>query len=168
MSIMKYNIQKLEEVRQLILKLPDELYHEKAEIISDSTVGQHFRHIVEFYQSVLNDPGQTLCYDDRIRDVRLETDREFVSGEISRMIEQLRGMNGNNEITLRANYGEKINEIIYLATSLHRELAYALDHCIHHLAIIKIAISQSSYDIDLDPDLGVAPSTIRYKKNVHS
>lgn len=168
MGITKYNIQKLQEVRKLIEEIPDGLYQEKAEIISDSTIGQHFRHIIEFYQSVMNLQGDTICYDDRVRNVRLETERGFVSEKITEIINGLNGLKSNKEMTLRANYGEKINEIIYLSTSIHRELAYALDHCIHHLAIIKIAISQSSWKVNLDPNLGVAPSTIRYKKNVHS
>lgn len=168
MGIIKYNIHRLEEVYQLIQKIPDGLYLEKAEIISDSTIGQHFRHIIEFYLSIVNVQTDTICYDDRVRDARLETDKSFVGITIHEIISKLKSMNGNREMTLRANYGDKVNEIVYLPSSLHREMAYALDHCIHHLAIIKIAISQSTWEVNLDPNLGVAPSTIRYKKNVHS
>jgi len=167
MGIIKYNIQKLEEVRKLIQEIPDGLYLEKAEIISDSTIGQHFRHIIEFYLAIINVKGETICYDDRIRDLRIETDKEFALEVISKITGRIFKLNSNHGIVLRANYGEKVNEIIYLSSSLHRELAYALDHCIHHLAIIKIAISQTLWKIKLDPNLGVAPSTIRYKKNVH-
>ncbi|MBK7681685.1 MAG: hypothetical protein IPJ26_04015 [Bacteroidetes bacterium] len=45
-----------------------------------------------------------------------------------------------------------------------RELAYNIEHAIHHMAIIKIAIENAYSDIVLDKAFGVAPSTIRFQR----
>jgi hypothetical protein len=47
-------------------------------------------------------------------------------------------------------------------SSVGRELMYAFDHAIHHIAIIKIGIKAAFPQIQIPQEIGVAPSTIRY------
>lgn len=167
MSIIKFNIQQLEEITTLINSFSDNQYTEKLELIGGSTIGQHFRHIIEFYQSIVNMENDLICFDDRKRELKIEVDGEFAVEQIAIIILKLQSMNLNKTITLRSNYNVQVNEIVYLPSSLYRELAYALDHAIHHLAIIKIAVAHSGWNMNLDANLGVAPSTVRYKSNVY-
>ncbi|MDG2312138.1 MAG: hypothetical protein P8L64_07110, partial [Flavobacteriales bacterium] len=67
-------------------------------------------------------------------------------------------------IILRASYGVDVSVDIDIDTTVERELAYCLDHAIHHLAIIKISLIESRIDLKMESNLGVASSTLRYRE----
>ena len=54
-------------------------------------------------------------------------------------------------------------EELFLDTNYDRELLYNLEHCIHHQALIKVAVLQNDA-IVIDANFGVARSTIEYRK----
>jgi hypothetical protein len=49
-------------------------------------------------------------------------------------------------------------------TTFFREIVYNTEHAIHHLALIKVALIEMKLDI-VEPDFGVAYSTILYKSS---
>ena len=49
-----------------------------------------------------------------------------------------------------------------------RELHYNVEQCIHHLALIKVALKIIRPDIELSESFGVAPSTIQHRKKIAS
>ncbi len=167
MTLIQHNIKKLEEIKELLLQLPDKLYAEPKDILSEVTIGQHFRHILEFY--ICLEKGikiGAVCYDARERNVLIETDVKFAIGIIHRLVVFLKGLNDDYNIVLKANYSDDLNEQTEIQSSLFRELAYALDHTVHHLAIVKIALSQEKNIGSVDSNFGVAPSTIRYRNQI--
>jgi uncharacterized damage-inducible protein DinB len=50
-------------------------------------------------------------------------------------------------------------------SSVGRELAYCIEHSIHHQALIKAGLFATGLPDLIDKDFGVAYSTIRYRKN---
>jgi RNA-binding protein YhbY len=54
-------------------------------------------------------------------------------------------------------------EELLIDTNYNRELLYNLEHCIHHQALIKVAVLQNDA-ITIDANFGVARSTIEYRK----
>ncbi len=50
-----------------------------------------------------------------------------------------------------------------LLTNYFRELLYNLEHSIHHQALIKVALFNSTH-IKISESFGVAPSTLEYRK----
>jgi hypothetical protein len=53
----------------------------------------------------------------------------------------------------------------YLVSStVGRELIYNIEHTIHHLAIVKIALKAILPSLELPEHFGVAPSTIRHRQ----
>ena len=58
---------------------------------------------------------------------------------------------------------QKVDTLIEIESNYNRELLYNLEHCIHHQALIKVAIIQSA-TIEIDENFGVARSTIEYRK----
>jgi hypothetical protein len=54
-------------------------------------------------------------------------------------------------------------EEIRVESNYLRELLYNLEHCIHHQALIKVAVLQNP-TILLSENFGVAHSTIEYRK----
>jgi len=53
MKIAKENIEVLEQVGELLSRLSNELFVKKQSLINQATVGQHIRHILEFYQCIM-------------------------------------------------------------------------------------------------------------------
>ncbi len=163
MTLILHNIKKLNEIKSLLQEFPQDLYAEPKDILSNATIGQHFRHILEFY-FCLEKGVKTgiVCYDERARNVLIETYVTHAVTSIEQSISFLNSLAADHSLKMKANYATA-EEQTMIQTSLLRELAYALDHTIHHMAIIKIALSAEKNDIKLDRNFGVAPSTIRYK-----
>ncbi len=162
-ELREVNILKLQEIQKVIDLLPQALYTEPQALFEGSTVGQHFRHIIEFYGCLLSGvESGSLCYDDRERDLRLESDQEFAKETCANLIPLVRSVEFSTTLELRACCDPSASEQLHFSTSVERELAYTLDHAIHHLAMIKIILRQEG--IKIDPSIGVAPSTIRHKE----
>lgn len=165
MTLIHYNIKKLEEIKYLLQQLPQDLFTAQKEILSGATIGQHFRHILEFYICLEKGAHSgTVSYDERERNVLIETDLAYAINCIEKLIHFLASLKNDHSLAMIANYSNTSEETTIIQTSLYRELAYALDHTVHHLAIVKIALSEEKDKVEIDSDFGVAPSTIRYRE----
>lgn len=168
----KHIIKNLDEIKELLKGLTAEQYSRKIEILSEASIGQHVRHILEFFQCLFNaSVTGEVDYDSRKRDLNLESDPHFAGKVIDEIIDKLLELPGDQKLILTANYSvnddvkEKIN------TTLFRELAYNLEHSIHHQALIKVAVFEMKLSDKIKDNFGYAPSTIRFNKenkNVHS
>ncbi len=49
-------------------------------------------------------------------------------------------------------------------STVGRELQFLVSHTVHHFAII--AVMHSSQGIELPPDFGIAPSTLKYQRQL--
>ena len=162
-QLREVNINKLVEIQGVIDLLPQALYSDPQELFEGSTLGQHFRHIIEFYSCLLKGvANKDLCYDDRDRDLRLENDPQFAKDTCEQMIPLIGSLELDRSLELGVCYGRSEEGKIPLVTSVERELAYALDHAIHHLAMIRIILRKEG--VQLDPSVGVAPATIRFRE----
>lgn len=159
-------INNLVEINDLLKGLSQEQYSRKLEILSNASIGQHVRHILEFYQCLFKgEQTKEVNYDDRQRDLKLETDVYFASTTIDAIINSLLDIKKDFPVTFVADYssieGEK-PELIQ--SSFYRELAYNLEHSIHHQALIKVAITEMKIAFLVKENFGYAPSTIRHIK----
>ncbi len=163
MSLIQDSINKLEEIKELLSQFSSEQYTKSNSLLSGASIGQHLRHILEFYICLKNGSNTgSISYDERKRDLLIETQLDFALETINEISVFLNSVNKDFALTLKANYGISETKSVLIPSSLYRELAYTLDHTIHHLAIIKIGLSNE--DIKLDESFGVAPSTLRYRE----
>lgn len=165
MALIIHNIKNLEEINSLLLQIPTDLYTSKNDTIGGVSIGQHIRHILEFY--IILEKGANsgiICYDNRARNVLLETDKEYAIKSIKEIIHFLASLKEDRQLKMLANYSITRDDQTIIQTSFYRELAYALDHTIHHLAIVKIALYEDKDKINIDNNFGVAPSTIRFRQ----
>jgi len=143
-----------------LLKLTDEQYHHKSEILSGASIGQHLRHVVEFYVCLLFGASkQKINYGNRERNLEIETNRKFAINKIMEIKNQLTTLNLNQRLFLEI-------ESYAMDTSIERELLYNLEHSIHHQALIKVGLIEQHIGDLVTEEFGVAPSTIKYRKQI--
>ena len=149
----------LNELSDLLTQLSVEDYINPCHGLSNATIGEHTRHIIEMFQCLEKqyDKG-VVNYDDRKRDYQIQTDANFAKETIISVINSLEKPN-KNIILQQIVDGEELN----IESNYHRELLYNLEHCIHHQALIKVAVLQND-SIVIDANFGVARSTIEYRK----
>jgi len=142
--------------------LTDSQYVYQSQILSNATVGQHVRHIIEMFICLEDGyPDGIVNYEKRKRDVLIETRREIAISLLKTIYE---GLNKENKsLVLQGSYNEDSSELIEFGTNYFREIAYNLEHTIHHMALIKVGIREVS-DIEIPDGFGVASSTIKFRK----
>ncbi|OXA92079.1 hypothetical protein [Flavobacterium hercynium] len=149
----------LNELIDLLHQLSDKEYSKSCGSLSNATIGEHTRHILELFQCLEKsyDSG-ILNYDDRERNHRIQTDTKFAMTCIEKIKEGLKSE--NKTIYLQ----QEIDGLSFnIQSNYYRELLYNLEHCIHHQALIKVAVLQCE-NVFIDENFGVARSTIAYRK----
>jgi hypothetical protein len=149
----------LDELIELLKQMSDSDYSNSCAQLSNSSIGEHTRHIIEMFQCLENNyESGVVNYDKRQRDVLVETNTKFAINQIVFIKSSLEKENKKIELQQIID-GEEIR----IDSNYFRELLYNLEHCIHHQALIKVAVLQSS-TIFVDENFGVARSTIEYRK----
>jgi predicted transcriptional regulator len=149
----------LDELIGLLNQLTEKEYSRPCFELSGSTIGKHIRHIVEMFQCLNRNYDSGLVnYDKRERNVLIETNIDFAVQMISDIKKYISKENKNLELQQMID-GVAIN----IQSNYYRELLYNLEHCIHHQALIKVAILKN-INIKVDENFGVARSTIEYRK----
>lgn len=137
--------------------------------ILNASVSQHVRHILEFYICLFDGlQSGIINYDKRKRDPRIENDKAFTLELINEIKENIDNQTLNDDLSLDLKYGEEAEDIIRLSTNFYRELAYNIEHTIHHLAIIKPAIIEHFNYVALPEHFGIASSTVRFVNQKHN
>ena len=162
MSIQKTIAHSFDEMKSILLQFDDELYQKELKIISDASVGQHFRHIIEFYTCFINaQQTNIVCYDERNRTYLWETSIIETLAILNELKSEINSIDMNKIIQLRQNY---FGESHLIKSTNQRELMYCFDHSVHHFALIKIAIETHFPTIKVPQNFGIASSTIAFQK----
>lgn len=149
----------LSELSCLLNQLSNEEYCFPFPQLSNSTVGQHVRHIIELFQCLENQyENEQINYDIRKRDYNIETNVEVALNAIETIINSIEKPNKNLILQQEVD-----GDVLFIETNYRRELLYNLEHCIHHQALIKVALLQMSH-LKFNDNFGVARSTIEYRK----
>ena len=151
----------LVQLSAVLNKITEEEYKSPLGVFSGASVSQHVRHILEFYICLINSTGNCVNYDDRKRDLRLEQDLSFTKSSIQEISKAIEAFTEDKEIELQAKFGTTTHVI---KSSLNRELLYAIEHGVHHMAILKMGILINFPHVKIAEDFGVAESTIQYRK----
>jgi hypothetical protein len=150
------------QLTESLNQLSEGEYTRPSKILFNASIGQHTRHIIELFLCLENgyETG-VVNYEKRKRDYAIESDKQFASKlmkEIYRRLDR-----PNITLVLEAEDYEGELTTIAMPTNYYREIAYNLEHTIHHMALIRVGINEVS-DIELPAEFGVAYSTIKYKQ----
>lgn len=149
----------LNELNHLLRQLSEKEYSNPCLELSNATIGEHTRHIIEMFQCLENQyKNGIINYDSRERNVLIQTNPEYALQVIRQIQERLGRPNKKIELQ-QIIEGEEIR----IESNYFRELLYNLEHCIHHQALIKVAILKHQR-LNVSENFGVARSTIEYRK----
>ena len=142
-------------------QLSADQYIQPCRTLFNNTIGQHVRHIIELYQSLQKGYGEgVINYEKRKRDVEIEKNKALAGRLFKEIFEGLD--KANKDLQLEAMYDDPTGNTFYIATNYYREIAYNLEHTIHHMALIRIGINEVS-SVFLSEEFGVASSTLKYR-----
>lgn len=146
------------EIIELLNQLNDEDYIFCHPELSNATIGEHTRHIIELYQALIDnyDTG-IINYDKRARNILIQTSIIEAKRAINSILSKIELPNKKlilEQGTLQIRFS--------VDTNYFRELLYNLEHSIHHQALIKVAIIKNQ-NIEISHNFGVAKSTIEFK-----
>ncbi|CAG8570741.1 11637_t:CDS:2 [Funneliformis caledonium] len=170
----------------------DKSYVYESKFIPNSTIGKHVRHFYEHFQLLLEskplkarrfvsehlnyddyhyeEPKEdntklwTVNYDDRSRDIPLETLRHTAIKQLERLQDTIL----NDSILIPLHTPIQINttvdsemfmDPIPFQSTYGRELWFCCHHAIHHFALIRVICIEQN--IEVPEDFGVAPSTLK-------
>ena len=154
------NVAWLKQALSLVQQLDDVRFSSSPQGLAPHRVGSHLRHVLEFYQCFLDGLATSrIDYDARKRDESIERRRQSAATSIRSIIsllEEVSSFEEDTELAVRMENAE-----VYLISSVGRELQALSSHTIHHFALI--AITLRLHGLEVDPDFGMSPSTLRYQ-----
>lgn len=140
-----------------------DIYSASTPVLMGSSIGQHVRHILEFYRELEQGyPTGLVDYARRKRDLILESNPEVALAELQQLPEKLRLP--AKMLRLAADYSAFQSEIVEVETTFDRELVFNLEHAVHHMALIRIGYETQTGQ-RLAPEFGVAASTLTHRNS---
>ena len=135
----KTTLQTLEQFKVVLLQITENDFSTPCSVLSDTSIGQHTRHVIELFQCLIKgyDHGM-VNYDDRKRDKRIEQERDFAVlkiNEIQNSIEKedklmmLEQCFDQEKNVITSNY---YREVIY---NLEKDLRYSFSKEIKEIKI---------------------------------
>jgi hypothetical protein len=152
------------QLSDALYQLTDSEYTQPSKILFNATIGQHVRHIIELFQCLENGYDEAVVnYEKRKRDYRIETDRDFAASLLRKIYRNLN--KPDKHISLEAeDYNETVKTVT-IPSNYFREIAYNLEHTIHHMALIRVGVNEVS-GIKLSDEFGVAYSTLKFRQQL--
>lgn len=155
-------IEVIRQLTDLLKQLSPYEYTKSLCVLNGSSIGQHTRHVVEFYQCLLAGKSDGIVdYDGRERNLLLENDLNFTIEALEKIENSVVSIKNPSEtILLSVNYCT-YNQY-FIKTNFLREMVYLVEHSIHHYALIRIGLQQNFSNITIPKNFGIAFSTIRH------
>jgi hypothetical protein len=162
-SLIHENVELLRSGLQVMESIPADRYREGHDRATNGGVGRHFRHILEFYERLVEQKGSTIDYESRRRDPRVETDVGYAATVVRRLIASLAALRNSPAgapLLVITEVLDSTGQPVQTTSSTERELAVLASHTVHHYAIIALVLRGSG--IMVPKHFGVAPSTLRH------
>ena len=154
----------LEQGEALLTGLSDLQY---AEAVSrQGSIGAHYRHSLEHFKILFEAVKDNQAdYDRRERDERLQTERLAAlkaTRDFREAARFLATLSPERPVEVRSKISYAAPISFAVASTLGREIMYAVSHAIHHHALIAMLCGMRG--LPVPAEFGIAPSTIAYHK----
>jgi hypothetical protein len=150
---------------KLLFELEDSTYSRTADAPFHASIGGHYRHVLEHFESLVKGlRAREINYDARERNLRMQSEVTYASVATCDMLRALRRcsvetLSRNCKVTNSVAYGS--SQPVSMDSNIGRELAYCIGHAIHHYAIIRLLCH--ALDVSVPAEFGVAPSTLKHR-----
>lgn len=167
MHIAAQNLYFLEQGRQLLATLDDELFRQAGKTPRSASIGAHMRHVIDCFRCFLRGlESNRIDYDARQRHPGVETDRataDAALAEIANALATLQGTPANRPLEVKADAAAWADPALHWhGSTLGRELQFLLSHTVHHYALIALILRGHGHEPH--SDFGVAPSTLEHER----
>lgn len=167
MELQRVSKEILNQLISISKQLSNHGFNQPLDVLSGNTVGKHIRHIIEFFDlMMMGRESGFVNYDQRSHDKVIETNSELAIEKMNSLKQEIESVEVDFAMSLQVNYNPNDPCEQTLRSSYFRELQYNIEHAIHHMAIISIAVKSSFKDVELPANFGVAYSTVRYQKEL--
>jgi hypothetical protein len=157
----------LDQLKLITDQLSKEEFTRKLDILNHSSIGQHVRHVLEFYICLSEGIKTNIVnYDKRCRNLSIENDPNYAIIVLGELVD-LFSNHHSNQATV-TNVTEFDGKEIAANSSVLRELIYLIEHSIHHYAIIAIALRNEFSHVQIPTNFGIAYSTAKHKSCVEA
>lgn len=162
MELNKAVFKLLTQITEAVNQLEDSQYAEPLPVLSQSSIGQHVRHVIEMYECLLDGyEAGIVNYELRKRQKSLETMKDEAINRIEELINKIGNLE-DKSLELELNFDEKSTEFTRLNSNFYRELAYNIEHTIHHMALLRIGLTEIGTG-SIHPNFGIASSTVKFR-----
>ena len=149
------------QLTESLNQLTNDEYVQPSRILFNASIGQHVRHIIELFLCLEKGyESGVVNYEKRKRDYLIETNKELAVQLLKDIYHRLE--KPNIDLVMEAEDYEDKAGVVSIPSNYYREIAYNLEHTIHHMALIRVGINEVS-SIKLPQEFGVAYSTIKYR-----
>jgi hypothetical protein len=154
--------QLVKQLEFMLAEMTDEEYARPLAVFNGSSIGQHCRHLVEFFVELEKGYADGIVdYDNRARDPILETRRNAALLSL----QEIAGKASKSDRHLQVRVARPDEpSALFVESSYFREMSFALEHAVHHMALMRIGMEQIR-NISLPAEFGVAFSTQRYRSS---
>jgi hypothetical protein len=147
-------------LHDVISSLSENNYQQKIPALYHASIGDHTRHIVEILQcAVIGHAAGVIDYHHRERNLQLAVDPSLALTSLQNLLQNCKLDNK----AVNVIHGDASNQDDQVLSTYHRELLYNVEHTIHHMALIKVALFHLGIH-KLPEEFGMAYSSITYKK----
>jgi hypothetical protein len=150
----------------LLNNIDEETYSLKQEGPWGSSIGSHYRHILDHFLCFIEGLWDfQINYDHRGRNQNIESSIEAARQATHDLIKALTAIPGDvlkQECTVVYSVGYEESGAQAVRSVIARELMFCVGHTIHHYAIVKLLCSLRT--VALPYEFGIAPSTLKYQQ----
>ena len=155
----------LDQGIELLELVSDEAYSSRLAVASNASIGGHYRHCLDHFHCLfLGLEIGLIDYDNRNRDLTVETDRKRAMEESVRLKTALSALSDEmipSLVGVRCKVYYEMDRSQEVSSTFAREIMYVVAHGVHHFALISMMAKVM--DFPLPSDFGVAPSTLQYR-----
>ena len=150
---------------KLLFALEDATYSRTADAPFHASIGGHYRHVLEHFESLIKGlRAGEINYDARERNLRMQSEVTYASVATCDTLRALKRcsaqtLSRNCKVISSVGYGS--SQPVSMDSNIGRELAYCIGHAIHHYAIIRLLCHELG--ISVPAEFGVAPSTLKHR-----
>jgi hypothetical protein len=155
----------LSELTNFLEQVEEAKYRQTVAALSNSTIGQHTRHTLEFFQCLVSQREKgVINYDKRSRNQLMEEHPSVALETVAQLPQAFEKAATDLPVLLETTFSEREDDYSLIPSSFHREWSYALEHAIHHMAIIKIGLKMIAPEVKVPDNFGVGPATVKYRQ----